>query len=1147
MPIDIGGGILHKEVQEIRVPGKYDLAWTRNYSTAILENAASPLGRGWTNAYFCRLVYGQGSYHFQGPEGGMESLFDPEQRVERGELIVNFGAFLDLHARRHSYVVRHWNVDNGEVTQYVFARMPPGTVCVLQAIELPTGQGLDLEYDARGRLIAISQRLERRRLVLGYGTGNLVQEVVFQPFPGEGYTRARYRHDRSGNLIAAADPAGFEDHYEYDAAGRMVREVVKDGGVFTMRYDRTGRCVYMSGQDRYDEKRLRFLDAAGFVEVTDSTSAVWRYKRLRTGQITEEINPLGGVKTTTYDDHGRIIAVTDEVGARTSFAYDAQGNRAGITNPLGHTFLLEYNAARLPVRLVDPAGGVSERRYDVQNQLVATRDAAGAVWSYTYDSAGNLVRVVNPAGAEMALSFSGGVLVQGTDWMGNVSRYRLDAFGRLVERIDPLGLVTRIGYDQWGNLVEHRAPDGSVRRAEFDPSGNMTRYVDANGAVTRFIHGPCGLLQGIVAPDGSATYHFWSTEPDRLVEIHNEKGEKYRFVRDPAGNVVEEIGFDGRRIRYRHDLAGRYVRVVNDSGEELVLERDALGRVVRRVLPDGSVTAFVFDALGAMAAASNQHIELQFERDPVGRLIREVQGEHWVRSTYDVAGHLVRTETDLGLVVEYTVDQNGDIRRVACGGDEIGVDRDARGLETARAFFDTGALHLQHDPVGRLSGQLLSLGADGTAPEHPMRTVALRRTYQYAVTGMLREFTDSGWGTRSYRYDLADRLIEVATPAGVLERFEYDPADNLVTIGAQGATPRVRELAYETGNRLRRADGVVFRFDPDGRLAAKGHDTPAGFRADWEFTWNAGDELVGLTRPDGESWSYAYDPMGRRIAKHREGRPDTVFVWDRDCLVHEVHGDSVVGWVTARESLAPFARIDERGVSAVVCDHLGTPIAFVHAGGGFERADRLSAWGVLEEPARPPGRTSLRFQGQYFDAESGLHYSRFRYYAPDLGRFVSQDPISLNGGFNLYRYAVNPTSFIDPYGLSTSSDSQILGNNLSGVGQTPIGSNNDAHHIVQSNSTDQRMVDLRTVMAGHSLDVNDPRNGIWLPRTSADRQPGDTRTLHKGEGLHGDAYKQHVYNRLMAGAPPPPSRQQFLARLSALKKELAQGKTFPCK
>ncbi|MFL1419948.1 RHS repeat-associated core domain-containing protein [Pseudomonas fildesensis] len=60
----------------------------------------------------------------------------------------------------------------------------------------------------------------------------------------------------------------------------------------------------------------------------------------------------------------------------------------------------------------------------------------------------------------------------------------------------------------------------------------------------------------------------------------------------------------------------------------------------------------------------------------------------------------------------------------------------------------------------------------------------------------------------------------------------------------------------------------------------------------------------------------------------------------------------------------------------------------------------------------------LRFQGQYFDSESGLHYNRHRYYNPDIGRYLTPDPVKLAGGINAYLYVPNPTGWIDPLGLS---------------------------------------------------------------------------------------------------------------------------------
>ncbi|NHB98258.1 hypothetical protein C5470_18585, partial [Photorhabdus stackebrandtii] len=63
--------------------------------------------------------------------------------------------------------------------------------------------------------------------------------------------------------------------------------------------------------------------------------------------------------------------------------------------------------------------------------------------------------------------------------------------------------------------------------------------------------------------------------------------------------------------------------------------------------------------------------------------------------------------------------------------------------------------------------------------------------------------------------------------------------------------------------------------------------------------------------------------------------------------------------------------------------------------------------------------SGLRYAGQYFDKETGLHFNTFRYYAPETGRFITPDPIGLNGGLNPYSYVHNPTGWVDPLGLAT--------------------------------------------------------------------------------------------------------------------------------
>ena len=108
-------------------------------------------------------------------------------------------------------------------------------------------------------------------------------------------------------------------------------------------------------------------------------------------------------------------------------------------------------------------------------------------------------------------------------------------------------------------------------------------------------------------------------------------------------------------------------------------------------------------------------------------------------------------------------------------------------------------------------------------------------------------------------------------------------------------------------------------------------------------------------------------------------------------------------------------------------DHLGTPQELTDRDGNLKWTGHYRAWGELAKATDHSGQTAriempLRFQGQYHDAETGLHYNRHRYYDPQLGRFTTQDPISLAGGVNLYQYAPNPVQWVDPLGLSKTSD-----------------------------------------------------------------------------------------------------------------------------
>uniref|UniRef100_UPI0004CF3D9B RHS repeat domain-containing protein n=1 Tax=Pseudomonas tolaasii TaxID=29442 RepID=UPI0004CF3D9B len=166
-----------------------------------------------------------------------------------------------------------------------------------------------------------------------------------------------------------------------------------------------------------------------------------------------------------------------------------------------------------------------------------------------------------------------------------------------------------------------------------------------------------------------------------------------------------------------------------------------------------------------------------------------------------------------------------------------------------------------------------------------------------------------------------------------------------------------------------------------------------------------------------------YDPFGRRISKTVDGKT-TEFFWQGDKLIAEHHADRHRSYIYEPDSFRPLALLDGFGPKATQpfyyqLDHLGTPQELTAPNGEIVWSAHYKAYGKISRLDASKIDNPLRFQGQYFDPKSGLHYNRHRYYNPDLGRYLTPDPVKLAGGINAYQYAPNPTGWVDPLGLNS--------------------------------------------------------------------------------------------------------------------------------
>ncbi|OZO02254.1 type IV secretion protein Rhs, partial [Pseudomonas sp. IB20] len=288
-----------------------------------------------------------------------------------------------------------------------------------------------------------------------------------------------------------------------------------------------------------------------------------------------------------------------------------------------------------------------------------------------------------------------------------------------------------------------------------------------------------------------------------------------------------------------------------------------------------------------------------------------------------------------------------------------------------------------------------------------------RRHYDYDKTGNLTRLLDTRKGEHHYHYDPLARLTRADHSQDVQERFGHDPAGNLLMQDRPGPD-------IVAGNRLVIQGDHHYDYDAFGNLIrqrrGKGHQLVTEYRYDCQH------RLIGITQPNGKTASYRYDPFGRRISKTVDDIT-TEFFWQGDKLIAEHHADRHRSYIYEPESFRPLALLEGFGPKDTQpfhyqLDHLGTPQELTAPDGEIVWSAHYRAYGEIARLDINKIDNPLRFQGQYFDQESGLHYNRHRYYNPDIGRYLTPDPVKLAGGINAYQYAPNPTGWVDPLGLS---------------------------------------------------------------------------------------------------------------------------------
>ena len=1100
-------------------------------------------------------------------------------RAKAGELGKEHFRLIALHARdgaalglRYDHVVANGPYAGEEVLSDIISKQ--GETIIAHA-------GTQIDPDS-GRILALWEIRD----------GKLLRQL------------AVYDYDDHGDLVRAQDENAAAWHYQYDRH-LVTRYTDRTGRGMNLAYDTSidsglyAKAIREWLDDGSYDTRLEWDKNIRLTYVLDALGHETRYYYDIAGYTYRIVYPDGGEEWLFRDDAKNVARHIHADGSSEHYRYDEHGNLLTHTRADGSQVHFEYDAQHRVTGIRDGEGGAWRRDYNAQGQLVEETDPLGNKTQYAYDKAGRPIEVTDAKGGVKKLAYTpDGQLASYTDCSGHSNQWEYDDRKRLVKSIDAAGNVTRYRYTPLssdtlaqahsegadsgnypGQLEAVIHPDGSEERLRHDAEGRLLAHTDALQRTTAYRYTAAGLIAKRTDALGQSLRYQWDLL-GRLTALENENDSVYRFQYDPVGRLLQEQGFDGKATEYRYDEASGVLAETVEAGVATRLDFDPMGRLVqRRAAVPGQpeqIETFSYNANGQLAEAKNEHARLQWFYDDAGNLVREHQHYHgpfhpdkrtavW-HHHYDELNQRTGTTRPDGHRIEWLTYGVGHVHGLLLDGqDLVSFERDTLHQETGRTQANGLLQTMKYDPLGRLIEQQLGAIAQASQKDrnsYPgtyrpdvqvgMQAAILRR-YRYDPSSQLISLEDSRRGRLEYRYDPVGRLLTASSALG-RETFAFDPAGNIQAVETAQQEPLTRRVPLPKllDNLLKEYAGLRYRYDERGNIVERTQD---GLRSEYE--WDAFNRMIRATTWHGVT-TFAYDPLGRRIAKH-SGAIDgttvretarTMYGWDGDTLAFEssvyrghAAGERTVHYVFERDGFVPLVQatrsqalrlppttdvkalmasnggkydialdplwngeyeqeaepFGKKEIAFYQCDHLGTPQELTDCEGKVAWSAQYKAWGqakeAISEAARKAGiRNPIRFQGQYLDDETGLHYNRHRYYDPDTARYFSQDPVGLNGGENLYGYAPNPTGWMDPLGLTTCTGIPIKNNTARNLLKARGLSKQQRQEVV---SSFDGQIYASHGRAGEQFTITESdagaASGVFVTRCSAGATPAERR------------------------------------------------------
>ncbi|MGF6394562.1 RHS repeat-associated protein [Pseudomonas plecoglossicida] len=1017
------------------------IEWSRFYASDLTVD--SVLGRGWVlpweqslrrSGSFIYLTDNQGrEVPFVTLQPG-ERIYNPHEQVylvctEGGHYLLQtldnlffyFGEVPDTNTH-----VPLQRIENALGHFLHFTRTPDGT---LTDISATGGSRVHLHYDnPLGRLTDIKRVVNNEAVETltqyRYDEHGQLSAVINR----NGDTVRSFSY-AEGLMVSHSNALGLGCHYRWetlDGQPRVVEHWTSDGEHFQFRYDldnRTSWATDVLGRE------LEVLYNADHRVIASRDYGGERY-------------------AIELDDNGNMVGLTLADGNRLQFKYDEYARLLEEIDPLGRKIAYEYHHLTTLVTQVSyPDGSTWQARYDDQGNLLAETDALGHLTEYLNGDDGLPHTIIDATYKSKYLWWNTLAQVERyQDCSGKSTYYRYDERHQLVAVTDALNQTTTLERKPDGEVLRIQHPDGSSESFTYNVYGQVLSHSDGKGQTTRLLRTARGLPSSRQDAKGQRIRYEYD-KAIRLTALVNENNATYSFAYDASDRLTEEVRVDNLTRRFTYNVGGHLTRLdeigYGERGERperhTLFERDPIGRLVAKLNRDARQD-FVYDDGDRLLSIERQPSgigkqlgvtaeKLEYAYDLLGRLTKEITAAGTLAYEYDPLSNLTTLTLPDGRKVNHLYYGSGHLHQLNLDGQVISdMERDDLHREVYRTQGKLTSC-FGYDAMGRKAWQFAStLPADKLSQVHNagIHTSLLvehaynpiHRRYQYDPAGELVRTLDKLRGEIKYQYEANGQLHSRDTGSLIgSEEFRYDPAANRLDFNA-------RQFDKVKDNRIQQWRDQEYRYDPWGNLIEKrsGHSKLQSFSYDCENRLVGAETLVnGKLESTG---AYRYDSLGRRIAKQAEINGEVEqkrFLWQGlRMLREETPGQSIV-YLYEPGSYAPLARVDqaegeEQKVYYFHTDQIGTPLELTDSEGEIVWQATYRSWGTIEHLAVNGAEQNLRFQGQYFDIETGLHYNTFRYYDPQIGRFTTLDPIGLRGGVNFYAYVPSPTLWVDPLG-----------------------------------------------------------------------------------------------------------------------------------